>query len=141
MNTYKDELSQWCLSYVTAFGEFDPDAIATHWDYPATVLQAGKLFSFPDAQSFASNVRKLCSFYRRQNVVSAVRDLLDVYPLSDDVVSIRAEDHMLSVTGRVIVSWQSAYTLRKTNNGWRAIFAIADGETESWAALGTPLGS
>ena len=136
-----NKVSAWCLSYIDAFGAFDADRIAGHWDYPATVLQNGRLFSFPDAQSFARNVDNLCGFYRKQHVAAAMRDLLDVYLLADGVVSIRTDDHMIDKDGRTIVSWQSAYTLRHTTSGWRAIFAVADGETNAWAARGTPLGS
>jgi len=144
LNAHADiynKVSAWCLSYVDAFGAFDADRIAGHWDYPATVLQSGRLFSFPDAQSFASNVDNLCRFYRKQHVVAAVRELLDVYYLADGVVSIRTDDHMIDDGGRTIVSWQSAYTLRETTSGWLAIFAVADDETKAWAARGTPLGS
>lgn len=141
MTQHEDEIALWCQSYVEAFSAFDAKAIAAHWDYPASVLQAGRLFSFPDQESFAKNVNKLCGFYRRQNVVSAVRTLSEFFVLSGGVVSIRVEDQMLSVTGRKIISWPAAYTLRKTKDGWRAIFAVADGETQAWAALGTPLGS
>jgi len=136
-----NKVSAWCLSYVDAFSAFEAPLIADHWDYPATVLQSGRLFSFPDAQSFIRNVDNLCRFYREQNVAAAVRELLDVYYLADGVVSIRTGDQMIDDSGHKIVSWQSAYTLRETASGWRAIFAVADGETQAWKARGTPLGS
>lgn len=134
------EVGAWCGSYIEAFCDFDVDAITGHWMYPAIIMQGLEIFQFADAAVFKQNVRRLCDFYRREGVVSAVRDVDAVLQLMPDVASIRVYDRMLNVMGREIASWQSAYTLRNTPEGWRAVFAVADGETDAWAARGTPLG-
>ena len=137
----KDSVEAWCQSYANAFATYDAQAITKHWHFPATVLQGGRIFAFKDPQDFEKNVSNLNAFYKRQNVQSVTRKLLDVYIMSDDVVAIRVEDNMLDTDGETIVSWHAAYNLKRHKQGWLAIFAIADGETQGWLANGTPLGS
>lgn len=139
MNTQSPEA--WCQSYVSAFSAYDVAGIASHWVYPAQVLQKGRMFTFAEQDAFARNVSGLCGFYRAQGVARAKRDLLDMFEIGAGVAAIRVKDIMLDVTGDTIVSWQAGYTLQETDKGWRAMFALADGETVAWAARGTPLGT
>ena len=39
--------------------------------------------------------------------------------------------------GVEIAGWQAAYVLQRVSGDWRAVMAVADGETEAWAARGT----
>jgi len=49
-------------------------------------------------------------------------------------------DVMSTANGDEIASWQAAYVLQRVNGAWKAVMAVADGETDAWAARGTPLG-
>ena len=49
-------------------------------------------------------------------------------------------DAMFTEDGTEIAYWQAAYVLQRVDGVWKAVMAVADGETEAWAARGTPLG-
>ena len=140
VSALRGDVEAWCKSYIRAFMSFDAGAIAAHWAFPATVLQSGRLYRFEDAAAFEQNTQKLCAFYRKAGVTHTERKLDEVMALSEKVASIRVFDEMFKASGPAFVSWQAGYTLISTDNGWRAVFAVADGETEAWAALGMRLG-
>lgn len=136
----KAELEAWCAHYIEAFIAFDAEAIAAAWTYPATVNQGGRVFLFKDQEAFARNTQKLCEFYDKQGVARAERTVLDVLALGDGTASMRVADVMYDRKGEALASWEAGYTLVRVKGDWKAVFAVADGETESWAARGTPLG-
>lgn len=136
----RGELEAWCADYIKAFMAFDGARIAQAWAFPATVSQSGRVFLFKDEAGFAGNTQKLCGFYERQGVVRAERAVLEVLALGPDTASMRVADVMYNKQGEVLARWEAGYTLVRKDAGWRAVFAVADGETESWAARGTPLG-
>ena len=134
------ELEDWCAGYIDAFMVFDGAKIAEFWAFPATVSQSGRIFLFKDETAFAGNTQKLCGFYQREGVVKAERTVLEVLALGPDTASMRVADVMYDRTGEALAQWEAGYTLQRLDGGWKAVFAVADGETENWAARGTPLG-
>lgn len=140
MTDLRRDLEAWCHSYVTAFSAYDPEAIAAHWSFPALTTQAGKSYAFKSAEHFAKNTSLLLGFYRAQDVVKVERSVTDCHTLHRDAVSMTVADTMYASDGTAIVSWQAAYVLQRIDRQWKAVMAIADGETEAWAARGTPLG-
>ena len=139
--TIEAEITGWCASYVDAFNKNDAEQISAHWHFPALILHQRQSFVFKTADHFTKNTSKLLAFYKRQ-VVEAVRRKLNSYmAMSDDVVSMVVDDVMLGTADEVIVSWRSAYILRRNDAGWRACSAVADGEAKAWENRGTPMGS
>ena len=136
----RDDLEAWCQSYVTAFSRYDAEAIAAHWSFPALTTQAGKSYAFKSADHFAKNTGLLLGFYRAQDVAKVERSVIDCQLLHRDAVSMTVADTMFASDGVAIVSWHAAYVLQRVGGQWKAVMAIADGETEAWAARGTPLG-
>lgn len=136
----REELEDWCAVYIEAFCAFDATAIAAAWTYPATVSQGGQIFMFKDEAGFARNTQKLCGFYERQDVTRAERTVLEVLSLGPETASMRVADVMYDSAGAALARWEAGYTLVRSGEGWKAVFAVADGETASWAARGTPLG-
>ncbi len=134
------ELADWCQSYVAAFNREDADAIAAHWSFPALTTQAGRAFTFKSAAHFAKNTGTLLGFYRRQNVERVERQLVAAHRLHRDTASMIVDDVMYAPDGAAIARWQAAYVLQRVDGAWKAVMAVADGETEAWAARGTPLG-
>ncbi len=134
------ELEAWCAHYIDAFCAFDAEAIAAAWAFPATVSQNGRMFLFSDQAAFARNTEKLYGFYQRQGLVRAERRVLEVLSLGPETAAMRVTDVMFDSAGAVLAQWEAGYTLQRVERDWRAVFAVADGETESWAARGTPLG-
>ena len=140
MTDLRDELAAWCQSYVGAFNAGDADAIADHWGFPALTTQAGRSFSFKSAEHFAKNTDRLLGFYRAQKVDRVERALVDCYLLHQNTAAMTVSDVMYDAAGDALVSWQAAYVLQRVDGAWKAVMAVADGETEAWAARGTPLG-
>jgi len=138
--TLETELADWCQSYVDAFNREDAEAIAAHWTFPALTTQAGRSFTFKSAAHFAKNTGHLLGFYRAQNVAQVERQLVEAHRLHRDAVSMIVADVMSAPDGAAIVRWQAAYVLQRVDGAWKAVMAVADGETEAWAARGTPLG-
>lgn len=136
----RGELEAWCASYIEAFCAFDAGAIAAAWEFPATVSQNGRIFLFPDQAAFARNTEKLFGFYQRQGLVRAERRVIEVLALGPETAAMRVADAMFDGADAVLAQWEAGYTLQRVGHDWRAVFAVADGETESWAARGTPLG-
>ncbi|MEO9968317.1 MAG: hypothetical protein ABJG15_00585 [Hyphomonadaceae bacterium] len=136
----RGELEAWCAHYIEAFMAFDAEAIGAAWTYPATVNQAGRIFVFEDQERFVRNTKKLCEFYKRQGVARAERRVVEVLSLGKDTASMLVSDIMYDAAGSALAQWQAGYTLVRIDGDWKAVFAVADGETESWAARGTPLG-
>lgn len=134
-------LDAWCQSYVEAFSAFDATAISAHWAFPALILTGGRRLSLPDRSAFDANTERLLDFYRQQAVARAVRRLEAVFPMGDGQAAIRVEDQMLDAQDAPITGWTASYCLVKTDQGWRACLASADGELAAWAARGTPLGA
>ncbi len=140
MSALDTELAAWCASYVGVFSDYDAPAISQHWAFPNVVVQAGRRFSFKQAEDFTANTEKLLSFYRAQGVAKAERALLGHMAMAEDIASIEVEDRMVDASGALIAGWKAAYVLQRIDGDWRAIMAVADGETAAWAARGTPLG-
>ena len=136
----KAELEAWCEAYVAAFSAYDTQAISAHWSFPALIVQSGRTLSFKTPEHFSANTDMLLGFYRRVGVDRAVRDVVDFLRLDAETVSMTVADKMLDAKGDVITIWTAAYVLQKVNGNWRAILALAGGETAAWAARGTPLG-
>lgn len=141
MSDLRTELSAWCRTYVAAFDAQDAEAIAEHWSFPALTTQAGRSFLFKSAEHFAKNTEILLGFYREQNVDYVERELIACHHLHKDTAAMVVSDVMYTASGEEIVRWQAAYVLQRVNNVWKAVMAIADGETDAWAARGTPLGA
>ncbi|MEO1323356.1 MAG: hypothetical protein AAFV59_10155 [Pseudomonadota bacterium] len=135
----RSELEDWCASYVRAFCDYDADAIAAHWTFPALTTQAGRSFSFASREHFSKNTDKLLGFYQRQGVSDVTRSVIACHALHPDVASMTVSDVMRSQSREEIVSWTAAYVLQRTGGIWKAVMAVADGETQAWAARGTPL--
>lgn len=140
MTDLTNELSAWCNSYVAAFNQRNADAISAHWSFPALTTQAGRSFAFKSAEHFTGNTDTLLGFYDAQNVDRVERRLVSCSLLHRDAATMIVADRMYDPDGNVLVEWQAAYVLQRVAGGWRAIMAVADGETEAWAAKGTPLG-
>lgn len=140
MTDLRSELEAWCQSYVAAFSGYDAEAIAGHWTFPALTTQAGRSFSFKSEEHFAKNTGHLLGFYRNQNVAKVERAVIDCQLLHTDAVSMTVSDAMFTPDGDEIANWQAAYVLQRIDGAWKAVMAVADGETEAWAARGTPLG-
>lgn len=136
----KNALSNWCQSYVAAFNDGEAEAIAAHWAFPALTTQAGRSYSFKSAEHFAKNTGLLLGFYEAQGVDRVVRTLTTCAPLYEGVASMTVSDVMYDANGGEIAHWEAAYVLQRVEGVWRAVMAVADGETAAWAARGTPLG-
>ncbi|MCR9223117.1 MAG: hypothetical protein NXH70_03515 [Hyphomonas sp.] len=140
MTDLQTELTGWCQSYVDAFNEGDADAIAAHWTFPALTTQAERSYTFKSAEHFAKNTGILLGFYEAQGVQCVVRQLEACHVLHDGVASMTVSDVMYDADGAEIAGWQAAYVLQRVSGAWRAVMAVADGETDAWTARGTPLG-
>jgi hypothetical protein len=134
------DLNDWCQSYVGAFNAADAGAIAAHWTFPALTTQAGRSFTFKSEEHFARNTDILLGFYQAQSVNRVARELVAAHLLHRDAASMIVSDVMYTADGQEIASWQAAYVLQRVDGAWKAVMAVADGETEAWAARGTPLG-
>lgn len=141
MSDLRQQLEAWCQSYVAAFVAYDPEAIAAHWSFPALTTQAGRSFAFKSSEHFAKNTGFLLGFYRDQDVAKVERSVTECHMLHRDAVSMIVSDTMYLSDGTSIARWQAAYVLQRVDGAWKAVMAVADGETEAWAARGTPLGS
>ncbi|MDJ0921092.1 MAG: hypothetical protein QNI84_08180 [Henriciella sp.] len=135
------ELDAWCASYTAAFSAYDAAAVSSHWAFPALILQGEHRIVFDTEAKFTRNTTNLLDFYRRQKVDRAERVLLEASPMGKRATTMRVEDRMLTPGGDLIATWQASYVLQKLSGAWRAVSAVADGETAAWAARGTPLGS
>ena len=136
----RTELTSWCGSYVAAFNNGDAEAIAAHWTFPALTTQGERSFSFKSADHFAKNTGILLGFYEAQKVSRVVRELTSCASLYEGVATMTVADVMYDANGEGIVGWNAAYVLQRIEGVWRAVMAVADGETGAWAARGTPLG-
>ena len=135
------ELEAWCQSYVEAFSAYDAESVTAHWGFPAVTTQSGRSFAFKSAEHFARNTGLLLGFYKAQNVAKVERTITHCHLLHRDTASMIVSDTMYTPEGDTIVSWQAAYVLQRRDGDWKAVMAAADGETDAWAARGTPLGS
>ena len=134
------DLTTWCQSYVSAFMDYNAGSIAAHWTFPALTTQAGRSFVFKSHEHFANNTTRLLDFYREQGVARVERTLIEFHLLHRDAASMIVADIMKSKVGDEIASWEAAYVLQRVEGAWKAVMAVADGETDAWAARGTPLG-
>ncbi len=134
------ELEAWCQSYVIAFEAFDLHTISNHWAFPAMIVSGARQLVMKDKASFDHNTGALIAFYERHNAKRVTRTIVDAQALIGGTALMRVQDEISTPDGTLITTWRSAYILRKTADGWRAIFADATGEAEAWAARGTPLG-
>ena len=134
------ELPAWCKSYVRAFADYDAAKISAHWTFPAVTTQAGRSFAFKSTEHFTGTTSHLLDFYRAQSVAQVERRLVSCQYLHKDAASMIVSDAMFTEDGTEIANWQAAYVLQRVDGVWKAVMAVADGETEAWAARGTPLG-
>ncbi|MEO1552499.1 MAG: hypothetical protein AAFR82_01095 [Pseudomonadota bacterium] len=134
------ELDAWCQSYVSAFDAYNAARISAHWTFPALTTQAGRSFVFKSEAHFTSNTGRLLEFYRAQSVARVDRKLVECNLLHRGAASMIVADAMYTQSGDQIAHWQAAYVLQRVEGAWKAVMAVADGETEAWAARGTPLG-
>ncbi|MEM1151002.1 MAG: hypothetical protein AAGI03_10635 [Pseudomonadota bacterium] len=138
--TLATDLDAWCQSYVAAFSDYDIRAISAHWCFPAVILAGGAPVLLGAREKFDRNTERLCAFYRDQGVTRAERSLIKHLPMTAHTAAIIVKDTLLDEAGGKIVSWDAAYTLTLTPDGWRACLADAGGEMAAWTARGTPLG-
>lgn len=135
------DLEAWCGSYVAAFERFEVKAIGAHWAFPALIISGRHQLVMSDQAAFDNNTDGLVGFYKRQKVAKVERKVLRVEAMGEKSVAMQVEDMMSTASGAPIEGWRSAYVLRQTRGGWRAVLADATGEAKAWAARGTPLGS
>ena len=140
MDDLERDLAAWCQSDVDAFNAGDLDKIVSHWTFPALTTQAERSFVFKTAEHFSKNTGRLLSFYAAQSVDRVERELQDCKLLQSGVATMTVSDVMYDVRGEEIVAWTAAYVLQRVDGTWKAVMAVADGETNAWAARGTPLG-
>ena len=140
LSELQQELEVWCQSYVRAFAAYDASEIAAHWTFPALTTQAGRSFTFKSDEHFARNTSRLLAFYRAQSVTRVERRLVSCNYLHTSAASMIVADKMFTHDGTEIVRWEAAYVLQRVEGTWKAVMAVADGETDAWAARGTPLG-
>lgn len=140
-DTLQQDLTDWCASYVRAFEAFDVEAIGAHWAFPAMLISGGRTITIKDEDTFNRNTQMLTGFYERQNARRVTRDIIEVMAMGEETAAMRVRDQMSTPDGEALAGWVSAYVLQKTKQGWRAIFADAQGELDAWDARGTPLGS
>lgn len=119
---------------------WDAEAIAAHWTFPALTTQAGRSFTFKSDEHFAKNTERLLAFYKAQAVARVTRRLISAQALHEAAAAMVVADEMFEANGTRIAGWQAAYVLQRVDGAWKAVMAVADGETEAWAARGTPLG-
>ncbi|MEO0881474.1 MAG: hypothetical protein AAFY34_01965 [Pseudomonadota bacterium] len=136
-----DQLSAWCSSYIDAFEAFDVSAIGAHWAFPAMIASGDRQIVFKDVESFNRNTATLVGFYKEQDVARVDRVVTGVLQMTEKTAAMQVQDRMFTSSGSMIVEWVSAYVLRSGTQGWRAVFADANGEVSAWAERGTPLGS
>ena len=140
-NDLQTELSSWCASYVEAFSAYDAAGIEDHWTFPAFIIHDGGRTTFKTPGQFSANTSALLSFYKRRGVARAERKLISCMSLSTDVASMQVHDVMLNADAQNIVEWHAGYMLQRSGGTWKAVCAVATGETAAWRAIGTPLGS
>ena len=120
--------------------DFDAVAITAHWSFPALTTQSGRSFAFKSSEHFGKNTDRLLDFYKAQGVALVERELVDCRHLQLGIATMTVADIMFTDAGEEIARWQAAYVLQRVDGAWKAVMAVADGETEAWAARGTPLG-
>lgn len=140
MTELEAALKAWCASYIDAFMAWDAAAIAAHWTYPALVTQTGQSFTFKSADHFTKNTERLLSFYKGEDVARVTRQLGSSQALPGQSAAIIAADEMFTEDGTRMIGWQSFYVLQRIDGHWKAVMAVADGESEAWAARGSVLG-
>jgi len=134
----RDEIEAFFAGYVDAFARWDFDAVAALWMSPGLFMTpAGSLAL--DADAFRDNGAQLLAFYRAQGVSRPEGELVGCERLHDGVVLTRMRYRLFDMSGAQVVEWEHDYILRRTGEGWRAAFAVADGEIAAWAARGTPM--
>lgn len=127
--------------YTSAFSRCDVNKISELWTFPAFITGESRSAVFDNAQSFEKNTTALCDFYKRQGMKRAHKTVLSAQALYPGVVLARTKDELFDEADELITQWEHTYLLRNTDDGWRALAAVADDEMQAWASRGTPLSS
>ena len=140
MNTITREMARvYFQKYDSTFSSFDIKAITNLWAFPAFITTPSISVCFQDIPSFEENTKGLCDFYRSQGVTKTRKTVSGFDLMFDGIASVRTIDQLYNSENDLIAEWEHSYLIRQTENGIRAIVAIADGELQAWAARGTPL--
>lgn len=137
----REDLEAWCASYVSAFESFDLSRISQHWAFPALIVSGKHQLSMATRDVFDRNTGALISFYEKHDARNVQRTIEWCRTFDKGKAIMQVADVMSTPSGEILTEWVSTYVLRKTSEGWRALFADATGEAAAWAARGTPLGS
>lgn len=114
--------------------------LADQWIYPCYVTHQLGAANFRNRESFINNLHNLSAFYDTQGVAIAKGNVAETCSRYNGVIEALVDYELCDENEKTIAAWPTTYVLRCTDDGWKACFAIADGEIDAWAARGTPLG-
>jgi len=129
----------WCDTYLQAFNARDVARITGHWHFPAMLLIRPAVFIHKNPETFQQNTIRLLDFYQAQGVANAKRRCLKAEFLTETEITLQVHDCFNDHAGKRLAEWSAAYMLKEIDQSWRAILASAEGESQAWAARGTPL--
>lgn len=135
-----DEAQSFFDLYGDAFTRKDHETLADQWIFPCYITQQIGPAYFKDRESFVKNLGHLSAFYDAQGVAVAKGTVTEARAKYDGVIEALVDYTLNDAKNETIAAWLTTYVLRRTDDGWKACFAIADGEIDAWAARGTPIG-
>ena len=126
--------------YARAFTRGSVRGISALWSFPAFLAARGKSAALDEA-GFRANAEALIAFYSRVGVRHFEKRVIGVETLFEGLWLVRTADRTTDADGRSVAAWEHLYLVSLTAEGLRVAAAFPDGELDSWAANGTPLGS
>jgi hypothetical protein len=135
--TFRDEISDFFVSYVDAFARRDATRLSELWE-PVGLFPSPTGNFAMSRDAFHAHCVTLMDFYQRQGVVTPLGELLSANELFPNVAQARMRYRMLNKGNALVAEWEHVYILRRSDS-WHISLTIADGEMAAWAALGAQL--
>ncbi|MYN01150.1 hypothetical protein GTP41_03460 [Pseudoduganella sp. DS3] len=135
--TFHEQIAEFFIEYVDAFGRNDADALSELWDVVGLFPSPTGNFVM-ERKAFREHCVTLFDFYRQQGVIRPEGNLLSATELFPDVAQARMAYRMHAANDELVAGWEHVYILRRSDR-WRVSLTIADGEMAAWAAKGALL--
>lgn len=105
-------------TYAAGFDDYDGEAIAACFAYPAVIWQLGKGHVFADTQEMGENTAALLKAYEDAGIVSSAFDLITL-SISGDVALATVSWEQEDAEGVVVMEYVCHYQLIRQDGDWR----------------------
>ncbi len=118
------DISAFFASYVAAFDDFDYEAIANHYHFPAILASLDSVNSFADRSEAEAYFKRVTDHHRRIGYHTAQGEQKEIRNTARNVAEADIYWTFKNKSGKTLVEFEVTYTVVDYGQGPRVIFGL-----------------